>query len=226
MWGKIIIPVYRLWLNGLYGLYGPRCPLSSKRPINLISLSLSVLSLACHLPHNTPNIPSRYNNEQTTKQTKAINNLIYIYISCKCDTNRAGHFTLDAYASKPVACLSSDGLEESERHRSQKIYRSSEENGSKWVLFRIAMYRSSDYNLIFCPAVSAELPGVLMFWNPTDAGHKVACRACVRIPVYSGCKHRAPLWFTENIRLPMWVLSIAISIIDLNVHRWSTTKLM
>ena len=41
MWGKIIIPMYRLWLNGLYGLYGPRCPLSSKRPINLISLSLS-----------------------------------------------------------------------------------------------------------------------------------------------------------------------------------------
>ena len=41
-----------------------------------------------------------------------------------------------------------------------------------------------------------------------------------------GCKHRAPLWFTQNIRLPMWILSIAISIIDLNVHRWSTTKLM
>ena len=38
MWGKIIIPTYRLWLNGLYGLYGPRCHLSSKRPINLISL--------------------------------------------------------------------------------------------------------------------------------------------------------------------------------------------
>ena len=71
---------------------------------------MPVLSLACHLPHNTPNIPSRYNNEQTTKQTKAINNsyiyiYIYIYISCKCDTNRAGHFTLDAYASRPVACL-------------------------------------------------------------------------------------------------------------------------
>ena len=41
---------------------------------------MPVLSLACHLPHNTPNIPSRYNNEQTTKQTKAINNS-YIYIS-------------------------------------------------------------------------------------------------------------------------------------------------
>ena len=68
---------------------------------------MSVLSLDYHLPHNTPHIPSRYNNEQTTKQTKAINNLyiyIYIHISCKCDTNRAGHFTLDAYASRPVAC--------------------------------------------------------------------------------------------------------------------------
>ena len=64
---------------------------------------MPVLSLACHLPHNTPNIPSRYNNEQTTKQTKGINNS-YIYISCKCDTNRAGHFTFDAYASRPVAC--------------------------------------------------------------------------------------------------------------------------
>ena len=46
MWGKIIIPMYRLWLNGLYGLYGPRCPLFSKRPINLISLSL--LIVLCH----------------------------------------------------------------------------------------------------------------------------------------------------------------------------------
>ena len=67
---------------------------------------MPVLSLACHVPHNTPHIPSRYNNEQTTKQTKAINNsYIYINISCKCDTNRAGHFTLDAYASRPVACM-------------------------------------------------------------------------------------------------------------------------
>ena len=87
--------------------------------------------------------------------------------------------------------LSSDGLVESdckhraERHRSQKIYRSSEENRSKWVLFRIAIYRSSGYNPIFCPAVSAELCGVLMFWNPVS-GHKVPCRACVRIPMYSG----------------------------------------
>ena len=65
---------------------------------------MPVLSLACHLPHNAPHIPWRYNYEQTTKQTKAINNsYIYINISCKCDTNRAGHLTLDAYASRPVA---------------------------------------------------------------------------------------------------------------------------
>ena len=85
----------------------------------------------------------RYNNEQATKQTKAINNS-YIFvvvnfdalaqasdiqierrqvvflcwmqdlnpgnqtpnrqqtISCKCDTNRAGHFTIDAHASRPL----------------------------------------------------------------------------------------------------------------------------
>ena len=34
---------------------------------------------------------------------------------------------------------------------------------------RIAVYRSSGYNPIFCPVVSAELPSVLIFWNPTDA---------------------------------------------------------
>ena len=54
-----------------------------------------------------------------------------------------------------------------ERHRSQKIYRFSEENRSKWVRFRIATYRSTGYNPILCSAVSAQLPGVLMFWNPT-----------------------------------------------------------
>ena len=37
-------------------------------------------------PHNIPDKPSCYNNEQTTKQTNAINNsqLIYIYIYVSC----------------------------------------------------------------------------------------------------------------------------------------------
>ena len=29
MGGKIMIPMYILWLHGLYGLYGPRCPLTA-----------------------------------------------------------------------------------------------------------------------------------------------------------------------------------------------------
>ena len=40
IWRKIIIPMYRLWLHSLYGLYGPRCPLSPKKADKL-SLSLN-----------------------------------------------------------------------------------------------------------------------------------------------------------------------------------------
>ena len=34
-------PMYKLWLHSLYGLYGPQCPLSPKRPLNLITHSLT-----------------------------------------------------------------------------------------------------------------------------------------------------------------------------------------
>ena len=44
MWGKIIIPMYRLWLHDLYGLYGPRCPLSPKKADKL-NLSLSAIAV-------------------------------------------------------------------------------------------------------------------------------------------------------------------------------------
>ena len=53
MWGKIIIPMYWLWLHGLYGLYGPRCPLSPKRLINLISPSLE-FQVKLHLGNGRP----------------------------------------------------------------------------------------------------------------------------------------------------------------------------
>ena len=46
MWGKIMIPMYALWLHGLYGLYGPRCPLSPERLLNLITHSLD-LDVCC-----------------------------------------------------------------------------------------------------------------------------------------------------------------------------------
>ena len=41
MWGKIMIPMYRLWLHSLYGLYEPRCLLSPERLLNLITHSLT-----------------------------------------------------------------------------------------------------------------------------------------------------------------------------------------
>ena len=44
-WGKIMIPLYRLWLHGLYGLHRHRCPLSPKRPLNLITHSLFITSI-------------------------------------------------------------------------------------------------------------------------------------------------------------------------------------
>ena len=37
MWVNIIVPMYRLWLHSLYGLYGPHHPLSPERPLNLIT---------------------------------------------------------------------------------------------------------------------------------------------------------------------------------------------
>ena len=98
-----------------------------------------------------------------------------------------------------------------ERHRSQKIHGSSEENRSKWVLFHIAIYRSSGNNPIFCPAVSAELLGVLMFWNPMQ-GHKVPCCACVRIPMYSG------LWTPGTAVIYRKYPSSDVNIFDRNIY--------
>ena len=44
MWGKIMTLVYRLWLHGLYGLYGPCCLVSPERLLNLITRPLSWLT--------------------------------------------------------------------------------------------------------------------------------------------------------------------------------------
>ena len=49
MWGKIMIPMYRLWLHSLYGLYGPRCPLSPERPLNSITHSLTCPGIYVYL---------------------------------------------------------------------------------------------------------------------------------------------------------------------------------
>ena len=67
--------------------------------------NMPVLPLVCHLPtqYTTHTITlQQWTNNKTNKSYKQ---LINIHISCKCDTNRAGHFTLDAHASRPVACF-------------------------------------------------------------------------------------------------------------------------
>ena len=53
--GKIMIPMYRLWLHSLYGLYGPRFPLSLKRLLNLIT------HLIVHLCYKIHNMTLSYN---------------------------------------------------------------------------------------------------------------------------------------------------------------------
>ena len=49
VWGKIMIPMYRLWLHVFYGLYGPHCLLSPERPLNLITHSLTRICVAIGL---------------------------------------------------------------------------------------------------------------------------------------------------------------------------------
>ena len=46
-----LIPMCRLWLHGLYWLYGPHCPLSPERPLNLITHSWHgyIFSITGHL---------------------------------------------------------------------------------------------------------------------------------------------------------------------------------
>ena len=56
-----------------------------------------------HSKHHTYHQVTVMNKQQ--KKQRLSTTHIYIHISCKCDTNRAGHFTLDAHASRPVACL-------------------------------------------------------------------------------------------------------------------------
>ena len=44
IWGKIMIPMYRLWLHSLYGLHGPHCPLSLNHSLTLMRQGARALS--------------------------------------------------------------------------------------------------------------------------------------------------------------------------------------
>ena len=67
---------------------------------------MPVLPFDCHLLTQYTTHTIKLYQWTNNKRNKGYKQLIYIYIhiSCKCDTNRAGHFTLDAHASRPVAC--------------------------------------------------------------------------------------------------------------------------
>ena len=60
-----------------------------------ISLNCDVISLSETGPRSLFNIPNGF-----TVKHKRSARILY-----RCDTNRAGHFTFDAYASRSVACL-------------------------------------------------------------------------------------------------------------------------
>ena len=125
MWGKIIIPMYRLWLNGLYGLYGPRCPLFSKRPINLISLSLSHLCIKAARQSNSLQRIAKYLNQNTKKivfNSFILSNFNYcplVWHICSIKNTqkvekiheRGLHIILNDYQSDYKAVLESSGRE-------------------------------------------------------------------------------------------------------------------
>ena len=50
----------RLWLQGLYGIYGPRCPLSPERPLNLITHSLLQIGVALAPSAKPPRLNSSH----------------------------------------------------------------------------------------------------------------------------------------------------------------------
>ena len=148
----------------------------------------------------------------------------------------AGHMRPATSAVRPASAqccslchLSSDGLVESDCTQSGTVHRKCtglprriDRNEYYFALLYIVRQVTIPY---FALQFRRNSPVFWYFEIPCqDIRYRVAHACGSRcIP---GCKHRAPLWFTENINLPMWILSIAISIIDLNVHRWSTTKLM
>ena len=148
----------------------------------------------------------------------------------------AGHMRPATSAVRPASAqccwlchISSDGLVESDcKHRAAPftenipVFRGEK---SKWELFRL-LYIIRQVTIPYSALQFRRNSPVFWCFEIQCQGirYRVAHACGSRCTL--GCKHWAPLLFAENIRLPMWILSIAISIIDLNVHRWSTTKLM
>ena len=91
-------------------------------------------------------------NKQQNKQ-KIQTTHIYINISCKCDTNRAGYFTLDAYASRPIACVLFDQTDELLVIWGVMTLMWRRRNVNENLLFTTALWKSTH-----CPLTMAQSP--------------------------------------------------------------------
>ena len=88
------VVLYKLWHD-----------LINSHKVTKHACTFSCLPLATQCTTYTMTLQLWTNNKTNKSYKQLIYIYIYINISCKCDTNRAGHLTLDAYASRPVACL-------------------------------------------------------------------------------------------------------------------------
>ena len=151
----------------------------------------------------------------------------------------AGHMWPATSAVQPASAqccwlchLSSDGLVESDCTQSGTVHRKYtgllrriDRNEYYFALLYIVRQVTIPYSALQFRRNSPvfwcfEIPCQDIRYLACGVGHACGSR-CTRV-----CKHWAPLWFTKNSLLLMWILSIPISIIDLNVQRRSTTKLM
>ena len=130
---------------------------------------MPVLSLACHLPHNTPNIPSRYNNEQTTKQTKAINNS-YIYISYVNVTQTVPDIS-------PLMPMHQDPLLVSLCEENLPVTCGSPHKGIMWSYLTLNVWGGPCYL-----GLTKSISWLLLPWLLTSPGHQQPwswqCRIC------------------------------------------------
>ena len=100
-------------------------------------------------------------NKQQNKQ-KLWTTHIYINISCKCDTNRAGHFPLDAYASRPVACSSFGVLQQATHSciRRQIIFFSYDQ-AALWMVNSVRLSVCHTLFTVFASSYHREILGVI-----------------------------------------------------------------
>ena len=87
------VVLYKLWHD-----------LINSHKVTKHACTFSCLPLATQCTTYTMTLQLWTNNKTNKSYRQTTPLYIYINISCKCDTNRARHLTLDAYASRPVAC--------------------------------------------------------------------------------------------------------------------------